>query len=357
MVSLTGNPWQYIIHSENSMATTMTKTLPPEWAAQEAVLLAWPQADSDWSPWLQAIETCYVAMAQAIAPHQRVIILCQDGLHQQHIQSQLPSSDAISLYPVPYSDTWIRDYGPITVLDDKQIHHWDFQFNAWGNKYHNQHDNQVNAQLAQQGILKNLSPVDFILEGGAIETNGQGDLLMTRSCTFERNPNIQERSFAEAMQTHFQIKKIHCLDLPLLDWDDTDGHIDTLARFAGPNEIVYLRSEDAQDPYYSVLVDLEKQLQSLRNQQGKAFHLTPLPMTAARHNKDGQRLPTSYANFLIINDAVLAPTYHDEADEEALNVLAQSFPKRTIIAIDASVLVEQFGSIHCATMQIPKEPI
>lgn len=336
--------------------------LPPEWAPQQAILFTWPHAHSDWVSRLDAIDRVYVDMVAAVSRFQHAIISCFDHEHQQHIHKLLQQakvdSSRVASYIVPSNDTWVRDHGPLTVFHNGQRHLLDFTFNGWGEKYPSELDNQLTRGLYRLGAFKGfaIETPGLVLEGGSIEVDGQGSLLTTRECLLSprRNPGLSQEQIEQHLQQYFGIQQVLWLDHGHLEGDDTDGHIDTLARFCDPHTITYVQCSDASDSHYSELQAMEAELKQLKNTQGQSYRLVPLPMPAPIHDEDGARLPATYANFLIINGAVLMPTYRDAADSLAIAQLKSCFPEREILPIDALPLVHQYGSIHCATMQLPR---
>lgn len=338
--------------------------LPPEWAPQSGVMLTWPHRETIWAERLDVIDRVFVEVIQQITPRQKVLINCFDEAHQHHIKTLLDAAhinlNQVMTYRVPSDDIWVRDHGPLCVLREQQPVLLDFIFNGWGNKYPAAQDNQLTRHLHAQNAFGNvlLNTIDMVLEGGAIEVDGQGTLLTTRRCLLAktRNPTFTENEIVERLQKFFGIKKILWLDYGYLAGDDTDSHIDTLARFIDPQTICYVRCTDPADEHFAELQEMENQLHSFRNQQGQPYQLVPLPWPKAQYAiYDGRRLPATYANFLIINDAVLVPTYHDPADTEALNILTNCFPQRQVIGMDCSPVIQWYGSLHCMTMQLPEK--
>jgi len=302
--------------------------LAPEWAPQQATLLTWPHSTHDWQPILSEIEALYINLVNLIADHQDIFVVCYDDAHQKHVQTLI--ADKAKTLIAKTNDTWIRDNGPITVFDGQQKIALDFQFNGWGEKYRFDLDNALNQNLFETGLLdhQELHPIDFVLEGGSIDVNGEGTLLTTSRCFNARHKNISP----DVLKTFFNINNIVALENGGLVGDDTDGHIDNLARFTDPETICYLQCDQR----------MKAELKSL-----KQFRLVPLPMP-----KNTNNIPASYANFLIINGAVIVPTFNDPSDELALKQLQTCFPDRNIIGMNALPLVQQCGGIHCATMQV-----
>lgn len=337
-----------------------TPYLPPEWAPQAALLLTWPHAHGDWGDNLPAVEATFLALARETAARQRLIIACHDEDHREHVASALASAgvaaDRTGLFIAPSNDIWARDHGPLTVLHGGAPTLLDFRFNGWGRKYPAQLDDAVTARLHEQGAFDG-SPreaVSLVLEGGSIEVDGRGTLLTTISCLLspERNPAYDCIGLEGRFGELFGIQRTHWLEHGLLAGDDTDGHIDTLARFCDPHTIAYTACDDPADEHYTPLQAMAGQLATFTDPDGSPYRLVPLPLPAPLYEA-GRRLPANYANFLIINGAVLVPGYGDPMDDVARERLAGVFPDREVITLDARALVRQNGSLHCAAMQLP----
>lgn len=335
--------------------------LPPEWARQTAVLLTWPRPDGDFGPLFAAVEQNFIAIAHAVTRFEALIVNTAshaDALRKRLLDAGLPEA-RLRVFEVPNNDVWARDHGPLTVLHDGSPVHLDFQFNGWGGKYSAEHDNHITRRLADLGAWQApVKTIDFILEGGAIEVDGAGSLMTTESCLLAptRNPGWQRADIEGALRKHFSISRIHWLQHGSLLGDDTDGHIDTLARFCDPRTIAYQACEDRKDPHYEPLAAMVAELECLRDVNEQPYHLIPLPLPTPILDADGRRLPAGYANFLIINDAVLVPVYDDPQDEQALARLRRVFTDREVIGIDCRALIHQYGSLHCISMQIPAAP-
>jgi len=334
--------------------------LPAETAPQSGVLLTWPHLQTDWKDTLAAVEVVYLDIARAIAARETLQIICCDEQHQAHVERLLQQAGMDSS-PVRYSlaptnDTWIRDYGPISVIDDGEPCLLDFVFNGWGGKYPAGLDDNTNHILAVNGVFGNtpLQRISLVLEGGSIDTDGEGNLLTTSRCLLspDRNPGRDKASLEAELKSLLGIGQILWLDHGALEGDDTDSHIDTLARFCGAGAIAYTHCDDPDDVHYSELHAMEAQLRRFRDRNGRAYLLEPLPLPAPVVNAAGQRLPANYANFLIINGAVLVPAYNDPADEVAAQALGRRFPDREMIPVNCLPLIAQFGSLHCITMQL-----
>lgn len=326
-------------------------------------MLTWPHEDTDWAPYLAEVEPVYIEVARQVLQRQSLLIICHNEALKHRVHSLLQRSNIdisrLHTFIIPCDDTWARDHGPITLVDDQGNNKaLDFIFNGWGNKYDATADNAINRYLLQQtSVQAEYQAVDFVLEGGGIEVDGQGHLLTTEQCLLNqnRNPGLTRKQIEQQLNQHFGCEQVLWLQHGSLEGDDTDSHIDTLARFAPDNTIVYVQCHDQNDAHFDELHRMEQELTSLRRHDGKAFNLVPLPMPAACFNQQGERLPATYANFLIINDAVLVPTYRQpELDNRALQQVQTAFPQYDIIAVDCLPLIEQFGSLHCITMQLPK---
>ncbi|BCD61514.1 agmatine deiminase [Nitratiruptor sp. YY08-26] len=309
--------------------------LPAEWEEQKALLLAYPHEKGDWLPYLDEVREFYNEFISIVAHYQDVYLITQEDL------TLPPTKHNIKILKAQTNDTWVRDYGPITVFDNNTPKLLDFTFNGWGLKFPANYDNQLNRKIFHT------KKIGFVLEGGSIDSNGEGVLLTTSRCLLEanRNPHLSKDEVEANLKNFFGLKKILWLGHGFLEGDDTDSHIDMLARFVSPNKIACITCDDKNDIHYKELKLMEKELQSF------GFELVPLPFVSAKYFEN-ERLPASYANFVIINGAVIVPTYNDPNDEEVLKIFQKLFPSRDIIGLDASVLIRQHGSIHCSCMNI-----
>jgi len=336
--------------------------LPPEWAPQTAIQLTWPRPDGDFADWFESVEDNFLRLAVAISRFQNLIIGTTGDPQslRERLIGQGAQAGRLSIYPVRSNDVWARDHGPITVFRDGRPVHLDFQFNGWGGKFEAALDNTLTRQLAEQGALTApVETIDFVLEGGGIEVDSLGTLLTTRRCLLAptRNPQYSEAQIEALLKDKLGVNRVLWLDHGDLIGDDTDGHIDTIARFCDDRTIAYQACEDRADAHYEDLKALEAELRALRTPGGEPYLLVPLPLPPAIHDEDGQRLPAGYPNFLILNGAVLVPTYGDPAtDAEALRRLKPLFPGREVVGLDCRALINQYGSLHCVTMQIPAAP-
>lgn len=338
---------------------TSTIRLPAEWEKQTGVLISWPTASSDWQDNLSDAEATYIQLCSLIAQTGHIYICCYDSTTLQHVQQRLIEkeipADCYSLFAIPYNDTWTRDYGPVSVSINNEITWLDFEFNAWGGKYDHRLDNTLTRSLHR--LLSNkgtLRSINFVLEGGSIDSDGKGTVLTTSQCLLDpaRNPGLSKEQIEHRLKTELAVKRILWLDHGHLEGDDTDAHVDTLARFCSPETITYVQCTDPDDIHFESLRSMEAQLKSFKQLDGRYYHLVPLPLPTACFNQHGQRLPATYANFLIINGNVLAPVYGVDSDSMALAQLKKCFSNYTIIPVMCRSLIEQFGSLHCITMQI-----
>lgn len=338
----------------------MAHTLPAEWHEQSAILMTWPHKETDWLPWLEAIEQTYIEIISNILTFEPVVVACHDETIQQRVLGLFSDNKfphKLHTFIAPCNDTWARDHGPITLIEDDSTLVLDYTFNAWGAKYHANLDDMITQQLIQQPFvnLADYQRQDLVLEGGSIESDGNGTVLTTEICLLNenRNPSMSKAQIEHALKSQLNMQQVIWLSAGHLPGDDTDAHIDTLARFS-PDGIVYVTDDKPNSNAYAALKIMEQELKNARNVEGKPYRLYALPSPTPVLNDEGEPLPATYANFLIINGAVLVPTYNDANDEKALQVIQQAFPSHTIIGINCRTVIEQFGSLHCLTMQLPK---
>jgi agmatine deiminase len=337
------------------------RSLPAEWAPQWAILLAWPHAESDWAPDLPAVEAVYARLGREVSRREALVVACLDAAVAERARGLLAAAGAVMervhLHLAPSDDTWTRDFGPITVLEDGRPLLLDFVFNGWGGKYPAERDDAVTRTLHAAGAFGPvpLERVPLVLEGGAIESDGAGTLLTTERCLLAptRNPHLDRGATEGALRWHLGAARVLWLRHGGLLGDDTDGHVDTLVRFCGTGTLCYQACENPNDANHEALAAMASELRTLRTARGEPYRLVPLPWPAPRHAPDGRRLPATYANFLVIDGAVLVPTYDDPADARALATLGRCFADRTPVGIPALPLIEQNGSLHCITMQLP----
>ncbi|HEY1137107.1 MAG TPA: agmatine deiminase family protein [Xanthomonadaceae bacterium] len=339
------------------MSTTVR--FPAEWEPQSAVLIAWPHPETDWGPRLVDVEETYIALVAAITTFQDAVICIADDDLQIYAEARLRSArvdmDRVRFVTVEYDDTWLRDSGPITLKTADGFLQLDFRFTGWGGKFEASRDDRLVEALTTQGVFSNATreEIDFALEGGGIETDGAGTLLTTWQCLHERHPDASREALTAKLAGWLRQDRVLWLDHGYLEGDDTDAHIDTLARFAAEDAIVYQGCDDVSDTHYPELQAMAAELAALRTRDGKPYRLFALPWAKPIFD-DGRRLAASYANFLIVNGAVLMPSYGDPADARAQEVMAEAFPGREIVPVPCRPLIWQNGSLHCITMQLPE---
>ncbi len=310
--------------------------LPAEWEPQWGVQLTWPHARTDWAPMLDEITATYEEMAREIRKREELLIVGE-----------------------PSNDTWARDHGFITLVDDEgHTRLLDFKFNGWGEKFAAELDNAINRRIYDEGKVKGeyVDCLDFVLEGGSIESDGKGTIFTTTGCLLapHRNQPMTKAQIEERLKQELHAERILWIDHGNLVGDDTDGHIDTLVRICPDDTLLYMGAGEPDDEQHEELRLMEEQLKSFRTLDGKPYRLMKLPMPKAIIF-EGERLPATYANFLVINGAVLVPTYDQtDLDAEAMRVIGETFPGREIVGIDCRSIIKQHGSLHCCTMQYPR---
>jgi len=326
----------------------MKRRIPAEWEKQEALIVVYPPTKSDWAHSLEAIRQSYLEFISNIARFQKCMVICED---KKALATALPSLQNIELIEMPTNDTWIRDFGGINIYKNGKRQTYDFTFNAWGNKFEANLDNGITERLFDEGFLKGkLKTIPFVLEGGSIDSNGKGVMLSTAYCLFEenRNAHLSKKEIKKTLIKYFGLKKLIILKHGALIGDDTDSHIDTLARFIDEKTIAYVKCYDKDDVHYPELRKMEKELKKT------GFKLLPLPLPRA-HSFNDHRLPATYLNFVLINNAIIVPTYQDPYDSDVLALFKEHFTEREIVGIDASVFIREHGSLHCASINIYKK--
>jgi agmatine/peptidylarginine deiminase len=331
---------------------------PAEFSPQSSVQLTWPHARTDWGDRYVDVEPVFRTLARLITQQADLIVAASDP---ERVESQLEASGAdmnrARIFECPSDDVWARDHAPISVLDQDRPVLLDFRFDGWGGKFDASLDNVISRRLRDAGAFgdRDLHCIDWTLEGGGIETDGAGTLLTTTACLLDtrRNPRVDRRALEGSLHEWLGVTRVLWLDHGHLDGDDTDSHIDTLARFASQELITYQACDDPLDSHHDALRAMRKQLEQFRTPGGHAYELVPLPLPAPQVGDDGRRLPAGYANFLIVNDLVLAPVYQTRADDIALRRLDDAFPRHRIDPVDCRALITQNGSLHCVTMNYP----
>lgn len=339
--------------------------LPAEWELQDGVQLTWPHCDTEWFE-LEKVLGCYVEIAYQILRFEKLIIAtrdieeCKADINRIAAQKGLEIDlDRISFYETPLNDTWARDHGGISVFGDEgEKYLYDFVFNGWGLKFASNLDNRITRNLFDQGAFsEDVMGVDmrpYVLEGGSIDSDGCGSMLTTTEClcSVNRNEYLEKEEIEDELKSAFGLERILWLDHGTIIGDDTDSHVDILARFCTPDTIAYMQCTDPEDPHYDELAAMEKQLRGFRTLDGKPYRLVPLPLPEPLYLED-YRLPASYANFLIVNGGVLLPGAGSPLDEVARQRLQEVFPDREVVVIDCRPLLSGHGSLHCITMQFP----
>ena len=313
------------------------RRMPAEWEPQRCVQLTWPHAATDWAPMLDEITAVYDEMKREIEKREPVLVVGDD---------------------IPHNDTWARDHGFITVEETSALRHQpsdilllDFRFNGWGEKFPAELDNQINRRLYDRGLLQGTYEphLDFVLEGGSIESDGRGTIFTTECCLMapHRNQPLSKQQIEARLKEWLGAERVVWLQHGSLLGDDTDGHIDTLVRICPDDTLLYIGA-DADHPD---LIEMESELQALRTIGGKPYRLLRLPLPRPIYD-EGERLPATYANYLVVNGAVLVPTYaQPDLDREAMDIIQQAYTDREIVGIDCRPVIRQHGSLHCCTMQ------
>lgn len=330
----------------------------PEWEHQSGVLLIWPDKNTDWCSDLLEVLPVYEQIAKEILLREKLLLICRNC---QELPLFLQKKNSkLCVIEMEFNDTWARDYGPLTVFEYGCPVLLNFRFNGWGMKYAACYDNQISSGLFKKNVflknveLKNYS--DFVLEGGSVENNGAGCLLTTDSCLLSKNRN-EPKNKAEIenlLKEVLYIKKIIWLHNGYLSGDDTDGHIDMMARFCNKDTIAYVKCYREDDEHFLSFEKMEKELLDAVDQDGNPFNLIPVPLPDPVFDTDRCRLPASYLNFLILNEAVLVPVYNVLQDKTALDIMVTLFPGRKIIPVYSVPLIRQHGAIHCVSMQFPE---
>ena len=340
--------------------------LPAEWEKQSGVQLTWPDSTTPWYE-IDKVIDCYVNIAAAISSREKLLVATTDpaatkldiAVRAARMGVKIDVS-GILFAQSPINDTWARDHGGISVWGDEgEKYLYDFVFNGWGLKFASNLDNQITKKIFCDGTFQpDVMCVDmrpFVLEGGSIECDGKGTLMATTECltSLNRNEYLSREEIEDELCHAFGLERVLWLDSGSIEGDDTDSHVDILARFASPDTIIYCKCEDPEDPNFIPLGEMEAQLKEFRTLDGKPYNLIPLPLPPKMY-LEGYRLPGSYANFLIINGAVLMPGAGDEElDRRAASVLKEAFPGREVVTIDCRPLLSGHGGLHCVTMQFP----
>ena len=337
--------------------------MPAEWSRHRATWLSWPHNRETWPTQLERVREVWVRMIQLLSPQERVCLLVNDEPTRQDVIRRLTNAraalDNVTIFQIPTVDVWMRDYGPTFVIRDSQESALAFNdciFNGWGGKYESyEEDEQIAKEIAS--LLR--VPVfnhPVVLEGGSIEVNGLGTCLTTEQCLLNknRNPHMSRREIEEFLKDSLGGDQVIWLGQGIVG-DDTDGHIDDIARFVNPATIVCIVEENSKDTNYSLLQQNLERLQAARDQNGNKLSIVPLPCPGPVYY-EGARLPASYANFYIANGVVLVPLFDDPCDVKALGILHELFPDRKVVGLPCTAVVAGLGAIHCVTQQEPAVP-
>lgn len=330
---------------------------PAEWHTQDIVQLTWPHRHTDFAPIYDEVVKTFVTIAHKISTYQKLLIVCKHIEEtRQHLQ-HIPQANII-LVQCNTQDVWARDHAAITVYKNNIPQMYDFTFNGWGRKFEYEIDNEISSHIHSHifSKVKLHNHRNFVLEGGAIESNGAGVMLTTKACMLNpnRNADADIATIESTLKTLFGLQKILWLSHGYLEGDDTDSHIDTLARFVDEETICYVACADESDVHYAEFMKMKQELTTFTQLNGAPFRLVALPHPPAIYGREQYRLPATYANFLILNKAVLVPTYNCTTDAEAIAIFTQLFPNHSIEPINCTTLIEQHGSLHCVTMQYPQ---
>lgn len=331
---------------------------PAEWERHGVVLMSWPHSATDWNYMLDEVRACYIEIIHAVVNAGEKVILI--GPESEMATLQLP--EGVYKVYVETNDTWIRDYGPLTLKTPDGFSLLDFRFNGWGLKFASNYDNQVNRRLGLSKVYDEMpvSCKDLVFEGGSIESDGQGTLLTTEYCLMapNRNEPMTRDEVEQAILQRLCGRKLLWITHGGLAGDDTDGHVDTLCRLAPGNSLVYTGCNNPDDEHFAPLQAMAAELRTFTNADGDPFNLVELPLPDPIFDDEGLRLPATYANYLVLEHAVLLPVYGQPLkDRLAADMLRIVYPEREIVSIDCRALIQQHGSLHCATMQIPTETI
>ena len=320
-----------------------------EFEEQSFTQIIFPHAKSDWAAYLEEAEETFVNIINAIIRYQKCLVVCDNV---ESVKSRFTPHENLFFVEYETNDTWARDCSVLCVEDGSDIKLLDFTFTGWGGKFEASKDNAMSQAIAHR-YSKKLTTIDLILEGGGVESNGVETILTTSECMLNKNRNahLEKEEMTKILQEEFGMSRILYLDHGYLAGDDTDSHIDTLARFVDEKSIMYVKCDDENDEHYKELKLMEEELQTFAKEYD--FRLIALPMSDACYFED-ERLPATYANFLFVNGAVLVPTYGVKQDDEALEIFRETFPEREIVGINCFALIKQHGSLHCVTMNFAK---
>jgi agmatine deiminase len=330
-------------------------TMPPEWARHEGTWISWPKDPTTFpEDTIEKVEEIYIAMIEALSEGEIVNVLVNDVETEKRVSSLTRSSSNVIFQRIKSVDVWIRDYGPIFVRNKTNVAAIKWIFNAWGNKYDDLlADNETGERVAETSKARIFIP-NIVLEGGSIDVNGKGTLLTSKQCLLNknRNPSLSQEQISDYLRNYLGATNVIWLEEGIRG-DDTDGHVDDIARFVKDDTVVCMVENDSHDDDYLALRRNYEILERARDQDGNPLKVVQLEMPKKKVQLADGRLPASYANFYIGNTCLLLPTYSDDNDDKAIHSLRQFFPDRKIVPIECSPLVFGFGSIHCVTQQQP----
>lgn len=314
----------------------MSIRVPAEWEEQKSIMVVFPTNQKDWQHSINDIQKSYTEFINVLRKFQKCIVICNNP---DVLDKYFDSFENMEIKQIETNDTWIRDFGPINVFIDGYLKSYNFKFNAWGGKFESTKDNSFNQTLLKKDLLN----IDFILEDGSIDCNGNGAMLSTARCIFNNNRNstCKEQDIKDKIIKLFGLKKLIVLQNGALIGDDTDSHIDTLARFIDKETIAYIKCYDKNDIHFEELNKMEVELKKTN------FKLIALPLPSPKLFENS-RLPATYLNFVFINGALIVPTYNDVNDKKAIKILKSRVKNREIIGIDASIFIREHGSLHCS---------
>lgn len=345
--------------SDPAVPASLGYQMPPEWHPHQSTWLVWPKNPTTWRDQVAQIQETYLDLLALLTPNERVDLLVDDATTEKTVRDRLTHIDAdrILFHRIKTADSWIRDYGPNFLLratkDDKELafNHW--KFNAWGNRYEDLKDDAVIPERLEPILKVPRFAPELVLEGGSIDINDQGVCLTTEQCLLNpnRNPSKSKPEIEQYLKDYLGIRQILWLEKGIAG-DDTDGHVDNVARFVNSRTIVCSLEEDPCEDNYAPLQENYHQLLEARDVSGRPFEIVPLPMPGPLHAPQG-RLPASYANFYIANGVVLLPTFSHPCDNRALEILQKLFPDRRVMGLDSRTIVGGLGALHCLTQQQP----
>jgi len=333
---------------------TLGYRMPAEWEKHDATWLAWPK-DPDTFPKgiIEIVESIYIRMIEALAQGEKVNLLVDDKATEEKVASMLKTSNNVFFHYIKTADVWIRDYGPIFVKNRDNIAVTKWIFNSWGNKYESLlKDNESGMTVTKLTDLE-IFETKIVLEGGSIDTNGLGSCITTEQCLLNenRNPKLTKKEIEKHLQGYLGFTNFIWLKEGL-EGDDTDGHVDDIARFVNENTVICMIEENQNDENYRVLKENFEILKTAKDQDGNKINVIPIPMPM-RIAIPERRLAASYANFYIGNSVVLLPIFNDKNDEKVISIFEKLFPDRDIVGINCEALVYGYGGIHCITQQQP----